>query len=150
MGKVPDSVAAAARDAARRWNIPASVTIAQWALESAWGRAMPAKSNNPFGINAKPGEPFVWAATHEVVHGVRVPTQARFRAFDDLGHAFDAHGELLATAGAYAPARAVRGDAEAFAHALTGHYATDPAYGDKLVAIMRGSDLARFDAAKPG
>ena len=35
-----------------RWSVPASVTLAQWVVESAWGAAVPPGSNNPFGIKA--------------------------------------------------------------------------------------------------
>jgi hypothetical protein len=47
-----------------------SVSLAQWALESAYGRAEPPASNNPFGIKALPGQPSVAAMTHETLHGV--------------------------------------------------------------------------------
>ena len=48
----PDAVIRAAQASQTRWGIPASVTLAQWALESAWGSRMPPGSNNPFGIKA--------------------------------------------------------------------------------------------------
>src|ERR1700722_17849140 len=41
----------------------ASVTLAQWAVESDYGRAMPAGSNNPFGIKAFGDQPYVEAMT---------------------------------------------------------------------------------------
>jgi hypothetical protein len=44
-----------------RWGVPASVTLAQWALESRYGASMPVGSNNPFGIKAVSGQPFVEA-----------------------------------------------------------------------------------------
>src|SRR3954451_14996587 len=51
-GQVPPDVIQAAIVSHRRWNVPASVTLAQWVVESAWGASMPPGSNNPFGIKA--------------------------------------------------------------------------------------------------
>jgi hypothetical protein len=144
-GKIPTEVVTAAQAAMVKWGVPASVTIAQWAVESAWGTRMPAGSNNPFGIKSIPGEPFVIATTHEVVDGQRVQINAAFRKFDTIADAFDAHGELLATKGAYAKARLCIKDPERFANALTGVYATDPNYGRLLVSVMDSNDLYRFD-----
>lgn len=144
-GQIPASVIAAAQAAQKKWGVLASVTIAQWAVESAWGRHMPAGSNNPFGIKSTPGHPFVIAATREVYAGKSTAVQAAFRKFDSLDEAFDAHGELLATKGAYAKARKVITDPKAFASALTGVYATDPNYGRTLISVMDANDLYRFD-----
>jgi flagellum-specific peptidoglycan hydrolase FlgJ len=144
MQPTPD-VIAAAQAAARKWGVPASVTLAQWADESAWGKDVPEGSDNPFGIKAAPGQPFVTAATTEVEGGKVVHVEARFRKFASIDAAFDAHGELLATDPRYRPAMAEAASPEAFARMLTGRYATDPAYGGKLIAIMNGSNLYRFD-----
>ena len=48
----PPEVGDAAVASRRKWTVPASITIAQWAVESAWGASMPPGSNNPFGIKA--------------------------------------------------------------------------------------------------
>lgn len=141
----PTEIAAAARAADARWRIPASVTLAQWALESGWGRHIPPGSNNPFGIKARPGEPASLAATREVEGGGSVTIEARFRVFATLDDAFEQHARLLATAPVYAPARACLPDVKAFCAALTGRYATDPQYGARLAAVIDGSQLERFD-----
>ena len=52
VGIVPSDVIEAAKTSRQRWGIPASITLAQWIVESAWGSAMPPDSNNPFGIKA--------------------------------------------------------------------------------------------------
>jgi flagellum-specific peptidoglycan hydrolase FlgJ len=140
----PEAIASA-RASQKAFGIPASVSLAQWALESGWGQHTPAGSNNPFGIKALPGQPYVVVPTREVFKGKSVIVQAAFRKFASLAEAFASHAKLLATAGVYAHARAALPDAFAFADALTGTYATDPRYGDLLASVMRASNLTRFD-----
>lgn len=126
--------------------IPVSIILAQWAIESGFGKHLPGDSNNPFGIKARNGEPFVEAMTHEFINGCSRKMVQRFRKFDSLQEAFDAHAELLATGKMYAQARKTLPDAEKFAYALTGVYATDPNYGLVLVNTMRRYNLFAFDA----
>ncbi|MDX2291417.1 MULTISPECIES: glucosaminidase domain-containing protein, partial [Streptomyces] len=81
----PDDVIAAARDARRQWQVPASVSLAQWALESGHGAHMPLGSNNPFGIKARAGEPSVTSRTREVnAQGQEYYIEAPFRKFDSV------------------------------------------------------------------
>ncbi|MDQ2763828.1 MAG: glucosaminidase domain-containing protein [Pseudomonadota bacterium] len=136
---------AAARATQKKWKIPASVSLAQWALESGWGKHTSAP-HNYFGMKALPGQPCQVVPTREVYKGHSVIIQAAFRSFACDEDAFDAHGKLLATAGVYAHARAALPDPFKFAHALTGTYATDPKYGDLLERIIRGSRLTKYDA----
>lgn len=138
-------IIAAAQASQAKWKIPASVSIAQFALESSWGKIMPPGSNNPFGIKAVAGQPSVSVPTHEVVGGKRIAINAAFRKFASIADAFDQHGQLLATSGHYANARSKLPDPFAFANALTGVYATDPNYGHLLGQIIRGSNLTQYD-----
>ena len=142
----PDNVIAAAREAQATWKIPASVTLAQWAQESGWGEHMPPGSNNPFGIKAVNGQPFVVAQTHEVINGVTKIVTARFRKFDSLADAFKAHAGLLAVNPEFAAARARLPNATEFAEALW-HYATDPHYGDELANLIEEEDFLKYDQA---
>jgi flagellum-specific peptidoglycan hydrolase FlgJ len=139
-------VIAAAQAAQLRWKIPASVTIAQYGLESGWGAHTPPGSNNPFGIKAAAGQGGVDALTAEFVHARWVTEDQPFAKFCSLAAAFDAHARLLATSPCYAPARARLPGATAFAEALTGVYATDPGYGGKLCELIRRDGLTRYDA----
>ena len=146
MGNViPKDVVLAAEASQIKWLVPASVSIAQWALESDWGKHEPVGSNNPFGIKAVSGQPSVATPTHEVVDGKSVATTAEFAKYANLDEAFDAHGKLLATNHHYKAAMAARMDADAFANALTGVYATDPAYGAKLIEIMKADNLYAYN-----
>ena len=145
-GAIPADVIGAAQTAQGKWNVPASVSIAQWILESGFGKHMPPGSNNPFGIKAAKGQPFVMAWTNEQLKdGSTIRIQARFRKFDSLDDAFDAHGRLLANGRAYASARQYVDNPDAYANALTGHYATDHLYGSKLITQMRRYDLYKYD-----
>lgn len=142
---IPNEVIAAAQAASKKWKVPASVSLAQWIIESGWGKHEPPGSNNPFGIKAGKGSASVSAPTHEFVHGRYVPTTARFAKFASLAGAFDAHAKLIANRPAYRRAMQAT-TAEQFAERLQGVYATDPHYGGKLVATMREYDLQKFDA----
>ena len=144
VGQVPSDIVDAAVSSQKKWSVPAPVTLAQWAVESAWGAAMPPDSNNPFGIKAGLLQAAVDAATHEVVDGERISIVARFRKFDSLADAFDAHGKLIATNRVYAKAMTQVQDPDAFADALTGVYATDPQYGFTLKWVMKNYGFDRY------
>lgn len=144
-GKIPGEVADAAVASRKRWTVPASVTVAQWAVESAWGGSMPPGSNNPFGIKAAGTQPSVDSPTREVINGENVTITAKFRVFESLTQAFDEHGRLLATAAPYKEAMKHASEPEAFADALTGVYATDPNYGVTLKWVMQNYGLSQYD-----
>jgi hypothetical protein len=146
VGIVPPEVVEAAKASARRFGVPAAVTIAQWIVESAWGSAMPPDSNNPFGIKAVGDQPAVESETWEVLDGKSVTVTAKFRRFANLTEAFESHGKLLSTAGVYKPAMEVAKDPDLFADALTGVYATDPQYGTTLKWVMDNYKLKQYDS----
>lgn len=143
----PTEIVLAARKTAAATGIPASVSIAQWALESNRGKQMPVGSFNPFGLKIRSGknDPFVEVTTKEWsrIRGY-YNVVARFRKFASISEAFDAHAQLLLQP-VYAKARKALPDAEAFANALTGVYATDPLYGSKLTSIMKSDNLLQYD-----
>ena len=144
-GELPQPIIDAAVASNLHWKVPAAVTLAQWAVESAWGAAMPPNSNNPFGIKAVADQPAVETQTQEVVNGETVTITAKFRMFDTIAQAFDEHGRLLATSSNYSAAMQQVQNPEAFADALTGVYATDPEYGLKLKWVMQNYKLAAYD-----
>lgn len=146
--KFPPAIIAAAQFAHRTTGIPASVSLAQWALESGWGQHMPPGTNNCFGVKATGSELGVEVETHEVVNGDVVTIRARFRTYPSMAAAFEEHAELLARP-LYAEAQKLLPDAVAFCHAIAPPnrpaYATDPSYGAKLEALIRQHDLTQFD-----
>lgn len=144
---IAPEVVRAAKAAQAKWHIPASVSLAQYGLESGWGLHMPPGSNNPFGIKALPGQATSMTMTREVIHGRDVVLHAGFRMFPSIADAFDEHARLLATVGCYAHARSCLPNVPAFVEALTGVYATDPHYGEELTRIIQGDALRQFDDA---
>lgn len=142
---IPPEVIQAAKDTMRRWKVPASISLAQYALESAWGTKT-SGPNNFFGMKAKWDEVGVLRKTHEFYKGQMIATTAMFRAFGTPQEAFEAHGHLLATSPCYHAAQHCL-HYRAYAHALTGVYATDPHYGDKLIQLIESAGLDQYDTA---
>lgn len=127
-----ENAAKAAIASEQKWGIPAVVSLAQFNLESGFGKHMPRGSNNPFGIKAREGQPYVEAMTTEHVNGRDIRIVQKFRKFSSMDEAFDEHARLLATGRPYAHARQFENNPTAFAGALQGVYATDPNYAAKL------------------
>lgn len=144
MASVPAAVISAAQAAQQSTGIPASVSIAQWAVESAWGTRCTGTFNY-FGVKAVHGQSATVVATHEVVDGRRVPTYASFANYGSLDEAFEAHAALLAEGPQYAPARACLPAAVAFVDKMAPVYATDPTYAGLLTEIMREHSLQQYD-----
>lgn len=133
----------------------APVTVAQFILESDWGRAHMGVANNYFGIKASdtpnPLQPVVTRQTREFIGGRWTTVFSKFKAYDSMAACFQDHARLICEgawkhgdrAGTliYADALSHPDDPIAFAHALTGVYATDPDYGAKLEQVMRENDL---------
>jgi Mannosyl-glycoprotein endo-beta-N-acetylglucosaminidase len=147
-----DKMAQAARDSAALTGVPASVTVAQAILESDWGRSQLAQAaNNFFGVKAM-GAPsqnnVVWMPTAEYdAAGQMYQTVSAFRAYASLTDSLTDHDLLLETTSRYASAMRAAQDPKQFATLLAkAGYATDPAYADKLIALMDRYNLYQLDA----
>jgi Mannosyl-glycoprotein endo-beta-N-acetylglucosaminidase len=143
-------VIAAAQAAQRKWGVWASVSLAQFGVESSWGRAMPPGSNNPFGIKAVAGQASVVCRTREVINGRSVYVNAAFAKYANFAEAFDAHGKLLATHPQYY-GQAMKyawgkpgGNAEDFIRGLS-RFASDPNYVATLLTVARNNHLYQYD-----
>ena len=132
-------------EAQRLTGIPASVTIAQAALESGWGAFVPEGSFNYFGV--KRGS---WAGaytvqwTREEHDGHSRVVRDSFRVYSSLREACIDHA-LVFYNGAYEPALAHRRQPMSFARLIAPTYATDGRYGEKLVYLIERYQLHRFD-----
>lgn len=143
---IPADIVQAAQKAQACWGVPASISIAQWVLESGSGKHMPPGSNNPFGIKAAAGQAAVYVTTREETKDHRsIYIKAGFRKFASMAEAFDEHGKLLATHPAYSLAQSRTNDPDGYADALTHHYATDSLYGTLLKSIMKKKDLYKYN-----
>jgi flagellum-specific peptidoglycan hydrolase FlgJ len=143
-----DQLVAPAQACQRASGIPASFTLAQAALESAWGAKAP--GCNLFGIKADKG----WKGavtvftTHEVIKGKRIAIDDQFRAYRTFGECLADRAEFFRKNPRYAKCfleDTGHGWARAVARA---GYATDPTYADKLIQIMDGRNMTRFDNLK--
>jgi flagellum-specific peptidoglycan hydrolase FlgJ len=135
---------AAAKAAQTATGVPASVSLAQFGLESGWGKHMPLGSNNPFGIKAFHGGG-VSSMTTEVVGGKVIHEEQPFAVFTDLSAAFVAHAHLLSGLSVYAPAMAALPDVTKFVTLMAEHYATDPGYAQKILGIIHMGNLTQYD-----
>ncbi len=147
-------VASAAQTTELASTIPASFTIAQAALESAWdGSGLSQEDFNFFGIKAIgdwSGPAQTWP-TVEFLQGHYVSVMAPFRKYASLTEGFEDHARFLDPKinPRYAPAYLHTDDSIAFARAIqAAGYATDPRYADTIAAIIVGHDLKQFDTAK--
>lgn len=130
--------------ASRASGVPAKLIVGQAALESGWGRreilnADGSTSFNVFGIKAGANwkGPTTEVLTTEYVDGQPQKVRARFRAYGSYEEACNDYARLLTSNPRYAGVLAANSADEA-AHGLQrAGYATDPAYGEKLVRIMK-------------
>ena len=141
-------------EAARKLGVSVRALLAQAALETGWGKHMPAQgttaSNNMFGIKA--GSSWdgkrVNVPTLEYENGVAVRKKDSFRAYDSPSQSFKDYADMVSTSPRYAAAVGRGDDIKGFAHALTqGGYATDPSYAQKLVDIANGPVMKQALAA---
>lgn len=130
--------------AGRALGVPPLALVAQAALESGWGERLPRRADgttsfNVFGIKAGgswSGDR-VAARTLENEGGAMVERTARFRAYADLGAAFDDYARLISNDPRYAKTRAGAGDPGRYLVELqAAGYATDPAYADKVGRVL--------------
>ena len=128
--------------------VPASITIAQAALESAWGESGLARNgNNLFGIKADS----LWRGqsltlnTKEFIKGQWVVVPALWRKYPSWQASIDDHAEFLKRNPRYKACFACT-SAPAFARALAqAGYATDPTYSDKVIGLMKQHNLMALD-----
>jgi len=143
-----ESIRPAAEKAAAELGVSPRAILAQAALESGWGRAMPTdgqgrSSLNLFGIKASGrwDGPSVASQTTEYVGGRPLRSLDHFRAYDSVEASVADHTRLLARSPRYAAALNVGEDIGAYANALQrGGYATDPRYAQKLQAVAESVD----------
>lgn len=129
--------------------VPASVTLAQAALESRWGDSLLAsKYNNFFGVKGEGPGGSVNLWTTEFRGGRYEKVKAPFRIYNTPKESFTDHANVIAKGKYLRHAMEHTESAEAFIQALQGghyKYATDPHYVDKIMNLIKEYNLARHD-----
>ena len=120
-----------------RYGVPASVTLAQYALESGWGKSDQAtQGNNFFNIGGS-------------YNGQSITLSGRnWRKYDTMADSFEDHGRLLAsekyaslTTGAKNVYEYIDAIAETYAPSSDGN----EGYADKLKNIIASNNLTQYD-----
>ena len=170
-----EAYAPTAQEAQKETGVPASITLAQAALESGWGAHAP--GNNFFGI--KPGQNWTGKiqyidttecgrtgiahqdGIYDEVTAIYPPNgpnhsplcpgkytykvKSKFRAYDTPAGSFADHGNFLKINKRYAPCFATT-TAEDFATALQKcGYSTAPNYAEILIQIIHAHKLEEYD-----
>jgi flagellar protein FlgJ len=123
----------ALRIAAATLGVPPVGLLAQAALETGWGSALP--GNNLFGIKAGADQASTVQATHEMIDGSLVPETAHFR---DYGSALDCVTDYIRLIQSNFQNVVGRDSVAGFADALqAGGFATDSNYASKIIMISQ-------------
>ena len=149
-----DDIVAGARRSQDLYQVPASVTIAQAILESAWGTSFLAVEGKAlFGVKYSPAwnettSPHVVGAikkqTDEFINGKWITVDAPFCRYNSWDDSLMDHGLFLRKP-RYAPAFLTT-SADDFARAIhAAGYATDPSYSDKLISLMKQHNLYQYN-----
>ena len=126
-----------------KFNIPASITLAQGLFESRAGQSHLARlGNNHFGIKCHG-----W--TGRTIIEDDDDNGECFRAYDNALQSFDDHSRFLSNNTRYSSLfRLQRTDYKAWARGLKAcGYATNPVYADKLIGIIELYKLYQYDRA---
>ncbi len=135
------------------YDIPASTTAAQAALESGWGSSGASKNdNNYFGVKCtssdNPGPIATscrYHSTSENCSNGCGGSMAWFRVYASLQDSLRDYARLLTTAAPYRDALPYREDPDEFIRHVAPHYATDPQYVQKIMTIMSSHNLYSLD-----
>lgn len=138
-----DKVGQAVREAVADVPLPPVAILAQAALETGWGKHVPGNeegsSHNLFGIKADSrwSGPTVELNTQEFVSGRMVTISDAFRAYESIAEGVRDYVRFITESERYTEAVSVSQEPKRYADALAkAGYATDPAYADKLKALI--------------
>lgn len=143
-----------AREIGQEKDLYASVMIAQAILESASGQSQLAKAPNYnlFGIKGThKGKSVSMATQEDLGNGTLYATQAGFRVYENYEDCFNDYATLLReglTGDSEYYAGVWKSNAKAYQEAtkfLTGRYATDTQYDQKLNGLIETYELTEYD-----
>src|SRR3712207_2357289 len=134
----------------KKYNVLASITIAQAILESGWGKSkLTMECNNLFGVKAIGG----WRGakklypTYEYYNGHKILINDYFRVYKNYSESIEDHALFFVNNCRYRQngffaAKDYVGQANALVRA---GYATSPSYANQLIQIIREYNLDKFD-----
>lgn len=129
--------------------IPASVTLAQAALESNWGKSdLSTLGKNFFGIKGTGPAGAKSMKTWEVIRGQKVVKFCLFRCYNSPLESFLDHSKVISTGRYLKHAMDHTESAKAFITALQSKpqkYATDTQYVEKILKIIKDYGLENYD-----
>lgn len=131
---------AAAKKAASVIGTPASVLVAQAALETDWGKK--ALNHNLFNIKADAQwkKATTTVASLENKNGVLVKEKSNFRAYASIEDSIDDYANFLTSHQRYKQALTQANNPAEYMNALqSAGYATDPHYADKVMKLHESS-----------
>lgn len=140
-----DKVAPGAIKGNELYGVKASLTLAQGALESGWGRN--AIGNNLFGIKAGgswTGKIQTVPTTEYDSSGNKYTINAAFRDYNTIDESIIDHARLL-TGARYKNVLAAKNYKEACYAVKEAGYATDPSYPSKLIGLIEANGFASYD-----
>ncbi|MGE0484865.1 MAG: flagellar assembly peptidoglycan hydrolase FlgJ [Gammaproteobacteria bacterium] len=151
------ALGAHAERAGRELGVPPRALLAQAALETGWGRhvmqqADGRSAHNYFGIKADGNwhGAVVRVPTTEYVNGRIMTVTANFRAYDTPAAAFGDYVDFIRDNPRYREALASGASERRYARELAAAgYATDPAYAEKIIAIIETGDWTMYPATTP-
>lgn len=130
-----------------KYDIFASITIAQAILESNWGESVLSKEyKNYFGIKSiRETDQRIVFQTNEYINGNLVQIPGAFRAYDSLADSMAHYGLLVGTADRYQPVIESNTYNEAANALYKCGYSTDPNYPTKIINLIEKYALYKYD-----
>ncbi|MBL1231067.1 glucosaminidase domain-containing protein [Enterococcus sp. BWB1-3] len=150
-----ESIGYSASAVASANDLYASVMIAQALLESSYGNSQlaSAPNYNLFGVKGSYNGQTVYMSTTEYLEGQWLVTSEPFRVYSSYYESFLDHANVLLSAvssyGDYHYSGVWKSNTTSYLDAtaaLTGVYATDPSYAQKLNWLIDAYGLTRFDS----
>lgn len=139
-----------AKENQQKFGVFASVTLAQAALESDFGQSqLAAKYFNLFGVKGNKSDG-VLLPTKEFINNKWIDMNDYFVVYPNWEASVRAHGELLAygtswNALQYQKVVTALTYQQAAQGLVTGGYATDPGYAQKVIQMIEQYDLDQYD-----
>ncbi|RVU55682.1 glycoside hydrolase family 73 protein [Anaerosphaera multitolerans] len=135
-----------AMEVSKKYKLFPSVTLAQSALESNFGRSeLSTEYKNYFGIKSNSGENAVGLNTSEYIDGEEVTLKENFRRYNTKEESFNDYAKLITEAGRYESVRRAKNYEEAAVALYESGYATDPNYSQKIIDLIEEYNLHELD-----